>query len=263
MDKKIIESPEQADRLIRLHKYLAQSGVASRRKAEELIQNGSIRVNGKIVRELGTQIDPAHDRVTVEGQKVGPKKLKYIVLHKPAGVVCTREDPENRPTVIGIMPDLGVPLYPVGRLDFDATGLVLLTNDGDITMAITHPSNKTPRTYIVKVKGEPDERDIDRLRKGVRLEDGKKTLPAKVELVAIKPKKRAKMINTWLKFTLKEGRNRQIKRMCLVVRHPALKIHRVILGPLKLGSLPVGGWRPCTEDEIKELRAIAEKAQNK
>jgi len=246
---------------VRLQKFLSNAGISSRRNAEELIAQGLVRVNGEIVKELGLRIDPSKDTVTVDGRKARAKPFKYAVLHKPVKVVSSRTDPEGRPTVIDMLPDMGVQLSPVGRLDYDASGLVLLTNDGEAAMAMTHPSFKTHRIYIVKVKGQPDEKDLEKLRRGVYLDDGVKTLPAKVQRIEFRTKGEKVSANTWLKFILHEGRNRQIKRMCLAVRHPVLRIQRVEMGPLKLGNLPVGAWRYATKEEIKTLTTLLKKRQ--
>jgi len=248
---------------VRLQKYLSEAGVSSRRGAEEIIREGRVRVNGKPVTELGARVDPARDAVTLDGKRIRPKPYKYVILHKPPGVVSTREDPRGRPKVVDLVPDLGVRLYPVGRLDFDASGVMLLTNDGDVAAVMTHPSYHTPRTYLVKVKGRPGEKDLERLRTGVKLDDGKKTLPARVEPVKVRRGQRTPASNTWLKFTIKEGRHRQLKRMCRAVRHPALKIERVRMGPIKLGDLPVGGWRYASREEIRALRQLAMKVEKK
>ncbi len=246
---------------VRLQKFLSQAGVSSRRKAEELILEGRVRVNGEVVRKLGTRVDPIRDSIAVDGKKVRPKELRYVILHKPPGVVSSRQDPQKRPTVIDMLPRTKIPLYPVGRLDYNASGLILLTNDGDAAMALTHPSFKTPRTYLVKVKGRPDEKDLSKLRRGVRLDGGSKTLPAKVERTEVRRRGRPTTANTWLKFIIREGRNRQIKRMCMAVRHPALSIQRVAMGPLKLGALPQSAWRYATPNELKELKRLAQTRQ--
>ncbi len=246
-----------------MQKFLAEAGVTSRRKAEDIIREGRVRVNGEPVTELGAQVDPERDKVTLDGNRVRPKPYKYIILHKPPRVVSTREDEKNRPKVVDMVPDLGVRLYPVGRLDFDASGLVLLTNDGDVAAAMTHPSYHTHRTYLVKVKGRPDKAALEKLRKGVVLDDGKKTQPAKVAPVRVRKGGKTPSSNTWLKFTLEEGRYRQIKRMCKAVRHPALKIERVRMGPIKLGDLPTGKWRYATREETQALKQLAKKVHLK
>jgi 23S rRNA pseudouridine2605 synthase len=241
---------------MRLQKILAHAGVASRRDAEKLILEGRVQVNGEVVKELGASADPEKDVILVDGERIRLKKFVYILLHKPAGVVSTLEDPEGRATLLDILPDIGKRVFPAGRLDYDSTGLVLLTNDGDLAQALAHPSKKMHKTYLVKVKGEPDEKDLTRLRKGVRLDDGARTLPAKVKITEVNLPGKSVSKNTWLKFIIHEGRNRQIKRMCLVIRHPALRVHRVAIGPLKLGDLPAGAWRYATKDEEKALKEL-------
>lgn len=247
--------------LRRLQKILASAGVASRRDAERMILEGRVRVNGEVVTELGAKADPERDVISVDGEKIRLKKPVYILFHKPRGVVSTLEDPEGRPTLLDFLPELAVRVFPVGRLDYDATGLVLLTNDGDLANVIASPTNKVPKTYLVKVKGVPEEKALERLRKGVRLEDGYKTKPAKVEKSEVRMPGKPTTKNTWLKFIIHEGKNKQIKRMCLMVRHPALRIHRVAIGPLKLGDLPEGVWRYATPQEIKALMEIREKSK--
>lgn len=242
--------------MLRLQKILAQAGIASRREAENLITGGRVRVNGRVVTELGASADPERDKISVDGEKIHAEKKVYIILHKPQGVVSTVSDPEGRPTLLDLLPQIGARVFPVGRLDFDATGLVLLTNDGDLAQTLAHPGKKVHKTYLVKVRGEPDQKDILRLRKGIRLDDGVRTLPAKVHITEVKLHGKHVSKNTWLKFIIHEGRNRQIKRMCLAVRHPALRVHRVAIGPLKLGDIPAGGWRYATREEIKALRDI-------
>jgi len=244
---------------MRLQKILAHAGIASRREAEKLILEGRVRVNGKVVVELGAGADPERDKITVDGDRIRAEKIIYLLLHKPPGMVSTVSDPEGRSSLPDLLPEIGARVFPVGRLDYDATGLVLMTNDGDLAQALAHPGNKVHKTYLVKVKGEPDEKDLSRLRKGVRLDDGVRTLPAKVKITEVKLHGRQVSKNTWLRFIIHEGRNRQIKRMCLAVRHPALRVHRVAIGPLKLGDLPAGAWRYLTKEEIKSLREIKKK----
>lgn len=245
--------------LIRLQKILASAGVASRRDAEQMILDGRVRVNGKLVRELWAKADPNKDVILLDGEKIRVKKPVYILFHKPRGVVSTLEDPEGRPTLLDFLPELAVRVFPVGRLDYDATGLVLLTNDGDLAKVISSPDHKVPKTYLVKVKGIPEKKALEKLSKGVRLENGYKTKPAKVEKTEVRMPGKPTTKNTWLKFIIHEGKNKQIKRMCLMVRHPALRIHRVAIGPLKLGDLPEGAWRYATPQEVKALLELKKK----
>ncbi len=252
----------------RLQKILASAGIASRRAAEKLITDGRVRVNGKVVRELGTKADPSKDRIEVDGHgAVEPEPLVVIAMHKPTHVVSTVRDPEGRPTVLQVLEksrahgkrqfEGDLPrVYPVGRLDFDAEGLILLTNDGELAQTLTHPSFHVPRTYMVKVRGIPEEKDIARMSRGVRLKnpDGsltRPTAPAEVKLV-----KRGTS-NAWLELTLFEGRNHQVKRMCEAVGHGTVRLIRIDYGGIALDPLPPGGWRFLTNAEVKKLEGWA------
>ncbi|NLW08293.1 MAG: rRNA pseudouridine synthase [Firmicutes bacterium] len=239
---------------VRLAKYLAQSGVASRRKAEELISAGLVQVNGETVRELGRKVDPDRDRVTVEGQEVAPaQEPVYLLLHKPAGYVTTVRDPWGRPTVMDLVPGKygRFRLFPAGRLDQDTTGLLLLTNDGAVAQALTHPRYRVPKVYEALVRGVPQDRALRRLRRGIRLEDGF-TLPAKVDIL------RVEAGNATLRITVYEGRKRLIRRMCRAAGHPVLALKRVAMGPLVLGDLPAGKIRALKAAEVKKLLGIGD-----
>lgn len=236
--------------MIRLQKLLAEAGVASRRAAERLIESGRVSVNGVPVVELGARADPERDRIAVDGRDIrrpGPKR--YVVLHKPPGYLTTREDPRGRPRVFDLLPDLDVPLHSVGRLDYDAEGLLLLTNDGDLTYRLTHPRYGVARTYHVLVAGTVDERVLARLRRGVLLEDG----PARAD------EARRVGRNTggqaWIALTLREGRYREVKRLCQAVDLRVVRLVRVAYGPLRLGRLLPGGWRNVSRSELTALRA--------
>lgn len=231
----------------RIQKILSQAGIASRRAAEDLIREGRVRMNGKVVQELGTKADPSKDRITVDGRAALPRKLHYVAYHKPVGVVSTMSDPEGRPAIGEVVRDLREHLFPVGRLDFESSGLVLLTNDGELAQQLTHPRFEIPKVYRVKVRGRPDEVALDRLRRGVRLTDGM-TAPAEVVVEAVLPAK------TRLRMVLREGRQRQVRRMCEAVGHPVDRLSRVAIGPLKLGSLPIGETRALTPREVIALR---------
>lgn len=238
----------------RLQKILAAAGVASRRKAEELIAAGRVSVNGKIVTELGTKADPAHDTICVDGATLRVRqKLVYLLLHKPKGYVTTTDDPEGRPTVMELLGKQTERLYPVGRLDYASEGLLLLTNDGALAQQLTKAASHVPKTYHVKVSGRPSEQSLQRLRGGVTitLEDGRrvKTSPAKICLLE-------DATNPWLEVILIEGRNRQIRRMFHHVGHHVEKIKRVALGPLTLDVVP-GKFRPLTEREVAQLKSLA------
>jgi len=207
-------------------------------------------VNGAVVRALGAKADPARDRIAVDGQPVVvARERRTVVLHKPRGVVTSMSDPEGRPTVAPLLAGVGVRVYPVGRLDFNTTGLLLCTNDGELAARLTHPRWGVPRVYHAKVAGRPDAAALDRLRRGVRLDDGRKTAPARVRVLEELPTK------TWLEITVREGRWRMIRRMCAAVGHSAEKLERVALGPIALGTLPPGGWRDLSP---RELAALAE-----
>ncbi|MGW8322301.1 MAG: pseudouridine synthase [Thermodesulfobacteriota bacterium] len=238
----------------RLARFLSSAGIASRRQAEELIREGRVTLNGNAVRDPGTNVDPKKDAVKVDGKRVKPSAPVYLLLHKPRNVLCTMEDPRGRPCVGDLLLSVKGKPYPVGRLDFDAEGLLLCTNDGEMANRVIHPRYHVKKVYHVKVKGFPDEKVIDRLRSGVPL-DGKKTAPAGVSFL-----KRGKK-NSWLRMILYEGRNRQVKRMLDLFRYQVLKLRRVALGPLTLEGLPPGAYRNLRPDELKKLQAAVEIAE--
>jgi len=233
----------------RLQKILSAAGIASRRAAEDLIRAGRVTVNGAVVRELGQRADPGIDTIAVDGDPIRIGARRTIVLHKPRGIVSTLSDPEGRPTVATLV-GTADRLYPVGRLDVNSTGLLLLTNDGTLAAALLHPRHTVPRVYEVKVRGTPGEDVLTRLRRGVRLEDGK-TAPARVRVVEKLPTK------TWLEVTVHEGRSHLVRRICAAVGHPVEKLARVRLGPLVLGALPPGAWRDLTPGELRALAVAA------
>ncbi len=230
----------------RIQKILAQMGIASRRKAEELIIEGRVTVNGKIA-TLGMKADPAKDHVKVDGRLlVKPEPKMYLVFNKPVGVVTSLSDPEGRPTIKDFLKGIKYRVFPVGRLDYDSEGLLLITNDGDFAHSVLHPTKKIPKTYVVKVKGIIDEDAMERLRRGVRLEDGL-TAPAKVKRVRLSES------NSWVEITIYEGRKRQIRRMLEKVGYPVIKLRRIAIGGLKLGDLKPAEMRRLTQEEIKRL----------
>jgi len=234
--------------LMRLQKYMALCGVASRRAAEDMITAGKVCVNGKTVTELGTKIDAETDAVTVNGKAIiPPQKNVYVMLNKPKGYVTTAKDNFNRKTVLDLIPEELGRVFPVGRLDYDSEGLLLLTNDGDLTYRLTHPSHEITKSYLVLVAGVPSEEALTALRLGVII-DGRKTMPAKAEL------KRTEAEKSVLRITISEGRNRQVRKMCASVGHEVLRLRRVAEGPLSLGDLKSGAWRYLTEKEIMALR---------
>jgi 23S rRNA pseudouridine2605 synthase len=234
--------------LERLQKFLSRAGVASRRQAEGLILEGKVRVNGQVVTELGVKIDPDKDRVQVEGKRVRlPSAPVTFMLHKPSGFVSTTQDPQGRRTVMDLAPQEYGRLYPVGRLDYDATGLMLLTNDGELAQRLTHPRYQVPRTYRVSVVGEMSEEALKKLAAGIEL-DGR---PVSTEARLLK----AGSGRTVLEITVWEGRYHLIKRLLEDVGHPVLKLKRIAFGPLRLGRLARGACRPLTRHEQVNLQA--------
>jgi 23S rRNA pseudouridine2605 synthase len=237
---------------MRLAKHLAHAGVASRRAAEALIAEGRVRVGGEVVTDPARDVDGS-EGIAVDGRPVGPAGHHRVVyaLNKPAGVVSTARDTHGRRTVVDLVPDAGTRLYPVGRLDADSTGLLLLTDDGDLAHRLTHPRFEVPKTYRARVGGGPvGERALRALRDGVELDDGR-TAPAAVHLVG----------EGELELTLHEGRKRQVRRMCAAVGHPVRALRRVAFGPLALGDLPEGAYRRVRPDELERLRAAAREAR--
>ncbi len=230
----------------RVSKILAHAGIAARRKAEQLIRAGRVQVNGQIVREPGAKADPEKDTIRLDGERVGQKKRRhhYIILHKPLQMMTTMKDEEGRPCVGDLLEKTDVRLYPAGRLDWDSEGLLILTDDGEFANHIMHPRYEVPKTYLAKVEGKPTLQALEKLRRGVILDDGP-TLPAKVEVV------RRGEQHDWLQITITEGRNRIVRRMCERVRFPVIKLKRVGIGPLRLGNLPPGSWRPFTAEEMQ------------
>jgi 23S rRNA pseudouridine2605 synthase len=238
----------------RLQKILAAAGVASRRKAEEIIAAGRVTLNGQIVTEQGTKADPLTDTILVDGKPLKrPERFVYFLLHKPKGYVTTVSDPEGRPTVMQLLGSLPERVYPVGRLDYASEGLLLMTNDGALAQKLTKAGSHIPKTYLVKISGKPNEEAIQRLRNGINiaLEDGRrvKTSPAKIRLVE-------DATNPWYEVVLIEGRNRQIRRMFQQVGFLVEKIKRTHLGPLTL-DVPPGKYRPLTKSEIHQLKNLA------
>lgn len=233
----------------RLQKFLARAGVASRRRAEELIRLGRVAVNGETVTDLGVKVDPARDAVTVDGETVQPPRAyRYVLLNKPAGVVTTLADPQGRRTVAEFVPPDAPRLFPVGRLDYNTTGLLLLTNDGELAHALMHPRYHVPKTYRALVDGVPDLADVERLRAGVRLDDGM-TAPAEVSVSPAGPD------TAVVTLTIREGRKRQVRRMLSAVGHPVRTLARIAFGPLTDEGLPIGSTRELSPAEVEALRA--------
>jgi 23S rRNA pseudouridine2605 synthase len=231
----------------RIQKIIAQMGIASRRKAEEMIAEGRVTVNGKIAL-IGEKAELSKDHIKVDGKLLIRREPKvYLMFNKPQNVVTSLADPQGRPTIKDYLKGIRYRVFPVGRLDFDSEGLLFLTNDGDFTNAVLHPSRKIPKTYMVKVKGIIDDNKINKLRQGVRLEDGR-TLPAKVKFA------RQSENNSWIEIAITEGTKRQVRRMVEAVGHPALKLRRVSINGIRLSGLKIGELRPLTERELRELK---------
>ena len=233
---------------MRLQKYMAECGVASRRKAEEMIAEGRVTVNGVKITEMGVQVEES-DEVRVDGQVIRPETEKrYVMYHKPAGEVTTVSDPEGRQCVLDHFRDYPVRLYPVGRLDYDSEGLLLLTNDGALTERMLHPSHQVDKTYLARVTGSVTMDEVRTLRAGVMLDDHK-TAPAKVRVIKLEAEATVVLV------TIHEGRNRQVRRMFEETGHQVMQLRRVRFGPLDLGDLPRGKWRELTAEEVRSLAA--------
>jgi pseudouridine synthase len=233
---------------VRLNKFLSQAGIASRREADRLIAEGRVKVNNQVVQKLGYKVDDQVDRIEINGREVHKEQnLMYLMLNKPKGYLVTLKDSFGRPTVMNLVSNLKKRVFPVGRLDFDSEGLLLLTNDGELANRLTHPRYNIKKTYLVKVKGEPDSAKLSKLKKGVFL-DGKKTAPAKVTLLESNPKR------SFLRIEIHEGRKREVRRMFEFIGHRVLKLVRVDFAGLKIGKLKSGTWRFLRQQEIKKLK---------
>ena len=237
---------------MRLQRFMAQAGIASRRKAETLITDGKVRVNGRVVTELGTKVDPSRDKVEVGGKKLSAEEHVYVLLNKPRGYVTTLSDPQGRPTVLDLVKSVGARVYPVGRLDFNTEGVLVLTNDGDLANGLMHPRGGVEKVYQVKIRGSVGPEAIDAFREGVTLDDGDRTQPAEATLLG--PSEGGN--NTWLEVILTEGKNRQIHRMCEAVGLAVAKLRRVEYAGLQLGELRPGRWRPLEPREVAHLRKL-------
>ena len=235
------------DDRIRLQKYLSQCAVASRRKSEELILAGKVKVNGKVA-DLGDKVSPRKDVVTVSGKKiVSSKKMYYIMLHKPRGFITTMEDEMGRKCVAQLVKDVGARVYPVGRLDKDSEGMLIMTNDGEFANFMTHPSKHIPKTYRVTVRPDVKEEQLIKIETGIEI-DGRMTAPAEARILE---KQENRVV---LEIVLYEGRNRQIRKMCEALGLEVARLKRVSIGSIKLGMLPQGKWRVLTEDEVHKLK---------
>jgi 23S rRNA pseudouridine2605 synthase len=237
----------------RLQKILSQAGVASRRASEQMMLDGRVTVNGVTILELGTKADPARDDIRVDGRRVKVvEHHRYLLLNKPRGYVTTRSDPQRRPTVLDLLRGVQEYVYPVGRLDYESEGLLLLMNDGDLAARLTHPSHGIARVYEAKVLGIPDAHDVDRLQRGMTI-DGRRVRAAEVSLLPVK----RDATGATLVITLREGRNRQVRNMCDAIGHPVSHLRRVAIGPIRDSKLKVGFWRELSEDEVERLRKAA------
>jgi 23S rRNA pseudouridine2605 synthase len=243
---------------VRLQKVIAQAGLASRRAAEKMILDGRVMVNGDIITSLGIKVDPERDQIAVDRQTLRVANAKeYLIFYKPRKCVTTLHDPQGRRSIVDFLAKVDARLFPVGRLDYDAEGLLILTNDGELAHRLQHPRYGVHKVYDVKVAGIPDDAALNRLRSGVELEEGV-TAPARVELLRTLPRA------CWLRVVLTQGWNHQLKRMCAAVGHAVLKIKRVAYGPLTLGQLQPGTHRPLTGRELRLLiRAVAQDHQDK
>ncbi len=247
--------PDEEERIVvmRLQKFLARAGAASRRGSEDLMTAGRVTVNGEVVTELGAKVDPATDTVTLDGIEIrlasGPV---YLALNKPSGVVTTMRDPQGRPTVAELVPTAQYPgLFPVGRLDFETTGLLLFTTDGELSHRLLHPKWKVPKTYLVEVDGVPDPKDMKALREGIKLDDGM-TAPAQARTIERRGD------HALIEVTISEGRKRQVRRMLSAVKHPVRVLHRISFGPVALGRLAESGVRELTQEEVYALKSAVE-----
>ena len=243
---------------VRLQKIISEAGVASRRAAETLIREGRVTVDGVVVSRLGARADPQVDDIRVDGRRVGAQRRRYLLLNKPRGVVTTRDDPQRRPTVMDYLSGVRESVYPVGRLDYDSEGLLLLTNDGDLASRLTHPRHRIERVYEARVRGVPDAGALKRIARGVLL-DGRRTAPAVAALVTAGRGQRGDQ--ALVRITIAEGRTRQVRQMCAAVGHPVVRLRRVRIGPIQDQALQPGRFRDLTSREVAILqRAVARDA---
>lgn len=243
--------------LERIQKILSHAGVASRREAERMILERRVMVNGRVVDTLGSKADPFRDHIKIDGKRVGRFESHVsLLLNKPRNYLSTAEDPQERPTVMDLCKVVRQRVYPVGRLDFDAEGLLILTNDGELANILTHPRFEVPRTYLAKVIGVPDEKKLNRLRRGVMLEDGRARV---FSCLVISQKEK----HSWVRVVVTEGRNHLIKRIFSAIGHPVLKLKRVEFGPIRLGNLPIGQFRYLTVEEIDKIKKVRAEAKVK
>ena len=231
----------------RLQKVMAHAGVASRRKSEEIIAEGRVKVNGETVTEMGFKVDPEQDEIEVDGEIITEEKKRYILLNKPEGYITTVSDPEGRPTVMDLIPDLNQRLYPAGRLDYDSSGLLIMTNDGDLTYKLTHPKKEVDKKYRVLVQGELRQEDFEKFENGMII-DGQKTAPAEISNVNYKGDK------TEFDIIIHEGRNRQVRRMCKIAGFSVISLKRIAFSFLTLQGVSEGEFRYLREEEVEKLK---------
>lgn len=234
---------------MRLQKFLAKAGLASRRKSEEIISSGRVRVNGQLVTEMGFKINPKTDQVTVDRKLIKLREEKvYILLNKPKGYVTTVSDQFNRKKVVDLV-NVDYRIFPVGRLDYNTSGLLILTNDGQLTYKLTHPKFEIPKVYMAKIQGRPSKEKLAQFERGLKIENYI-TSPAKIELI--------KKMNSHsqVRITIREGRNRQVRKMCHAIGHPVLELKRIQMGSLKLGDLELGRWRYLSDKEVGYLKGL-------
>ena len=237
---------------MRINKYIALCGVASRRKAEELILAGRVTVNDEVMTELSYKVDEENDIVKVDDKLIKEEnKLEYILLNKPEGYITTVKDQFDRPSVLDLVSDIKERVYPIGRLDYETSGLLLLTNDGDLTYKLTHPKHEVDKTYVARVKGKLTKEEIERFKTGLKIEDYT-TAPAKLKVIKYDEQRDSSL----LEIKIHEGKNRQVRKMCKAINHPVLRLRRSAMGKIKIGDCEIGKYRYLTEDEIKYLKNL-------
>ena len=237
---------------MRINKYIALCGVASRRKAEELILAGRVTVNDEVMTELSYKVDEENDIVKVDDKLIKEEnKLVYILLNKPEGYITTVKDQFDRPSVLDLVSDIKERVYPIGRLDYETSGLLLLTNDGDLTYKLTHPKHEVDKTYVARVKGKLTKEEIERFKTGLKIEDYT-TAPAKLKVIKYDEQKDSSL----LEIKIHEGKNRQVRKMCKAINHPVLRLRRSAMGKIKIGDCEIGKYRYSKEDEIKYLKNL-------
>mgnify|MGYP004562027923 FL=1 len=237
---------------MRINKYIALCGVASRRKAEELILAGRVTVNDEVMTELSYKVDEENDIVKVDDKLIKEEnKLVYILLNKPEGYITTVKDQFDRPSVLDLVSDIKERVYPIGRLDYETSGLLLLTNDGDLTYKLTHPKHEVDKTYVARVKGKLTKEEIERFKTGLKIEDYT-TAPAKLKVIKYDEQRDSSL----LEIKIHEGKNRQVRKMCKAINHPVLRLRRSAMGKIKIGDCEIGKYRYLTEDEVKYLKNL-------